>query len=184
MAIRYTPTPVPQDDNQPLRQWLDDNNRRIVAAQPRQEIDAFALLFEGAADVVANDVSETAIVNYNDSTALESVLAVDAALGTITFPNKGGLAKVTSWVTLNQVTVSRNLTVQLRLEVNGAWELMGSAYIPQIATDVDIGITANLTREVAGGEVLRWGLLLDGAALATFNIVNCSFEVQYLTVRG
>ena len=184
MPRRYAPTPVPQDDNQPLRAWLDDNNRRIAAAQPDELVEGFALLYGQSDPVVADDTTETPILNFTQSFASQRFLGVDPVLGTITLPDKAGLITISSWVTLNQVTVVRNITVQLMLEVNGVWGLVGAAYIPQIATDVDIGISAGFTREVAGGEVFRWGLLLDGGGPATFNIIASSFEVTYATVRG
>ena len=183
MARRYAPTPVPQDDNQPLRQWLDSEHRRIAAAQPDELLEGFALLYGTADNVVANDTTETPILNYSEDSSTALIVA-DPALGTITLPDAAGLVTVSNWVTLNQVTVVRNITVQLVVEVNGVWGLAGAAYIPQNAQDVDVGISAGFTRQASGGEVFRWGLLLDGGGPATFNIIASSFEVKYATARG
>ena len=185
MPRRYVPTPIPQDDNAPLRAWLDTNNRAIAAAQPDQQLEGFALLFEAADDVIANDVTETPILNYTDSFD-NSILVTDPVAGTITLPNKAGLANVTTWVAITQVTVTRNFTVQLKLEVNGVWlpGILGSGYIPQNGTNVSLAMGASLSRSVNGSEILRLGLILDGASPATFEVTDSSFEVQYLTVRG
>ena len=184
MPVRFTQSPPPQiPDNDPLRVYLDEQFRRVAHSQEEEELQGFALLYGNADDVVANDTSETPIVNYADSFAI-GVIGVDPLLGTMTLPGKAGLIAISAWITLNQVTNTRNFTVQLMIEVDGIWGLLGSAYIPQNAQDVDVGISASLTRSVTGGEVVRFGLLLDGASPATFQVIASSFEIKYLTVRG
>jgi hypothetical protein len=181
--MRYVPTPVPQDENQPLRQWLDDNNRRIEASQEPEFLEGFALLFDTADDVAATNVLPTEIVNYTDSFSA-GILVADPVLGTITFPNKAGLVTFTNWITIDQVTSTRDFTVQLWIEINGVWAMAAAAYIPQNAQDVAVGMSATLTRAAAGGEVVRYGLLLDGAASATFQVIDSSFQIQYVADRG
>jgi len=185
MAIRYVPTPVPQDDNQVLRQWLDENNRRIEASQEEELLRGEGLVFGAADNVVCNDLTTTPILNYAESFAA-GVIGADPVAGSVTLPNQPGLVEILAWLSLEQVTVTRNFTIQLRLEVNGTFlpQIIASGYIPQVGTSVRLGLSAIITRSVVGSEVFRLGLILDGASPATFAIDDSSFEVSYLTARG
>ncbi|GAG06984.1 unnamed protein product [marine sediment metagenome] len=182
---RYSPTPVPQDDNQPLRQWLDGEFRRVAGSQPDQTLEGTAILYDGAANVIANDVTETPIINYVDSYD-NGILVADPVAGSITLPNKAGIVDITAWVSLNQITVTRNFTVQLVMEIDSVWAapILASGYIPQVGSSVSLGLSCSFLRNATASAVFRLGLLLDGASPAEFEHLDTTFEVSYLTVRG
>lgn len=183
---RYSPSAVPSILEPPeLKVYLDQEFRRVAGSQPDEELEGVALIGTTADDVVANDATETAMVNFGDS-FVSGVIAADPLLGTITLPARQGIVAVTTWVSLNQVTANRDFTLQLKLEVDAVWQepILATGYLPQQGSDVHLGLSASFSRSVTGGEILRFGLLLDNEATATFQILDSSFEVQYLTVRG
>lgn len=187
MATRYTPGPVADiPDNRPLQAWLDQEFRKVAAAQPDEEVVGQAILFGGAANVIANNITETPIINYVDGSDLESVMEVDPILGTITLPDKAGFLDFNAWFSVNQVTAARDFTIQLVVETNGVWSpiVLASAYVAQNAGDVNIAMSVSVVRLVAGGEVFRLGFILDSTATATLAVQGCTFEMQYNTLRG
>jgi len=182
--VRYTPSIVPGSVEPPeLKVYLDQEFRRVAAAQPRD--GAIAQLFQATDDVAANDTTETPIVNYTDSEVF-GILDADPVLGTITLPPGPGVIRLTVWASLGQTTNTRNFTTQLKLEINGVWDqsILSSGYIPQNGTDVRLGLTMSGLRRVTGGEVLRLGLILDAANSATYAIDNSTFEITYAQTRG
>ena len=185
MPVFYTPTPVPAiPDNRPLQVYLDSEFRRVAGSQEEQLVEGVAILYSGTVnDVGANDTTEAAIDSYNESFT-NDIIAVDQVAGSFTLPNAEGLVELNTWISMTQVTVTRNFTVQLMIEVNGLWFFLTSGYIPQNGVSVNLGLSASFIREVAGNEVIRFGLLLDGASPAVFAIPDCSFELRYITVRG
>ena len=145
-----------------------------------------AILFEGADNVIANNVTETPVLNYVDGSNFDSVLEIDQALGTITLPDKSGLADLNVWFSVNQVTAARDFTIQLVVETNGVWSpiVLASAYVAQNAGDVNIAMSATLVRAIVGGDVFRLGFILDSAASAEIEVQDCTFEMRYKTLRG
>ena len=186
MAARYTPTPVPEDDNKPLQVYLDSEFRRVAASQGDEITEGFAVLFNATSDVVANDTTETPLVGYTDSFNT-AIMDIDPVTGTITLPANPGLVEVTCWASLSQITATRNFTVQLVIEVAGVWQapILSSGYIPQNGVSVKLGLSASFIRDApTGGSTLRLGLLLDGASPATFAVDDSTFQVRYVTLRG
>jgi len=178
MTVRYRPGPPPQiEGNDPLRVYLDSEFRKIDRAQS-PDIKGAGL--NGATDnVVINDTTETPIVNY--TTSYELGIGANRVTGIITVPNDG-LLRLSTWISLNQTTNSRDFTVQLVLEINGVWDsaILSSGYLPQQGSDVRLGLSAVLSRSVSSGLTLRLGLILDGTNSATFQIVNSAFQVAYV----
>jgi len=178
MPVRYRPGPPPQiEDNDPLRVYLDTEFRKLDRAQADDSTGG--ALYSAADNVVANDTTETPIVNYAD--AFELGISADPVTGIITVPDDG-LLRLSTWISLEQVTATRNFTVQLVLEINGAWNsaVLSSGYLPQQGSDVRLGLSAVLSRSVSSGLTLRLGLILDGASSATFQIVDSAFQVTYV----
>ncbi len=186
MAVRFTPAPPPQiENNNPLRVYLDQQFRNVANSQPEELLEGLAVLSGSADNVIANNVTETAIVNYARSFST-AIIEADPVLGTMTLPNQPGIVSLTVWTSLNQVTASRDFTVQLKLEINGSWAdpILASGYLPQQGSDAHLGLSMSGAIDIAGGEVLRMGLLLDNQASAEFAISDGTFELQYLSLRG
>ena len=184
MPVRFSSAPPPQiEGNDPLRVYLDQQFRNVANSQEEEILEGFSILLDVADNVVANTVIETPILNFANS-ASTAVIAVDPVLGTITLPGQAGFVLINSWVLVNQVTANRDFTVQLVVEINGTWSIIGTGYIPQQGADVSVAMSASVIRVVAADTVFRWGLLLDNQASAEFQIINSSFEIEYLTARG
>jgi len=182
--MHYTPAVVPGSVEPPeLKVYLDQEFRRVAASFP--QLQRLGVLLGGAASITANNTTETAIVGYlGEESGLG--IGVDAALGTLTMPPGPGVVRLNTWVSLGQTTSTRNFTTQLKLESDGVWlaPILSSGYIPQQGSDVRLGIGNSLVRRVTGDEVLRLGLILDGASPATFDIDNITFEISYEQTRG
>jgi len=184
MANRYVPAAVPRETEPPeLRAFLDREFRKVAQAQP--DARAGAILRGATSDVVANDTTETGIIGFAEQSSIGKI-AANAVAGTISLPPGNGVARLICWVSLAQLTATRNFTVQLLLSINSAWQapILSSGYIPQNGVSVRLGLSASFIRPVTGGEVLQLGLLLDGATPATFAIDNSTFEIEYLDTRG
>jgi len=182
--MRYTPSIVPGSVEPPeLKVYLDQEFRRVAAGFAQERLSG--ILLDGAASITVNDTTETAIVGYlGEEPGLG--IDVDATLGTLTLPPGPGVVRLNAWISLGQTTNTRNFTTQLKLEVDGSWQapILASGYIPQNGNDVRLGIGNSLVRRVTGSEVLRLGLILDGASPATFDIDDITFEISYEQTRG
>ena len=184
MPIRYTPTPVPQDDNQPLRQWLDSEHRRIAASQEEEQLRGTALLYFGADTLAYNNATTTVITNYDEFSDLNSGMQLDPVAGTITMPNRAGLIRLDAWIVIQQTTAVKDFNFNLEQVVDGVSQTIGTAYIPIQSSNLKVAMSAGYVRSVTGGEVYALGGILDGTASATFDILGITFEIEYLTVRG
>ncbi len=184
MPVRFTATAVPGTvEPAELRTYLDQEFRRVASSQETER--SFARLLMSAGNVVANDTTETPIIGYAESEVFGR-LEADPVAGTITLPSGAGVVRMTMWVSLEQVTSTRNFTTQIKLGTNGAWAaaIAASGYLPQQGSDVRLGMAATVVRRVAGGEVFRLGIILDGATPATFAVDNTTFEIVYEKTRG
>ena len=155
--------------------WHDGNRYRLIAG-----LDEAAILGGTADNVVVLDPPDfVPIVNYSLSTGSPG-MTVDELLGTITLPAIEGFVSFNIFLQINQVTAFKDVTVLGYLEVDGTpGEAFGSAYIPQQSSDIMLFLNGGFSRPVAGGEVLRIVLQLDGATTATFEVLSTSVEISY-----
>ncbi len=185
MALRFTPSPVPQDDNAPLRVYLDQEFRRVAGSQEDEDLQGLALLSGPADQIFPTSGGVQIISGYAESAVLPpNAMAADPLLGTITLPDRDGIVEVQAWVHIDQTTGAKDFNVWLMLGVGAAWTLIDVGYIPQQSNDLQLVLGASFTRLADAGTVLSLGLQLEGQGSATFNVTNTSFYVRYLTVRG
>ena len=152
--------------------WFDGTVWRVYAG-----LSELGLL-AGAADTVVSTLVPTIITNYAASLASDNVI-VDEVAGTITLPAVSGFVTVSLWFLINQVTAIKDLTVFINAGVDSVvGNTLTTGYIPQQSSDVDLTMSATLTRPVAGGEVFDFRFSTDKNA--TFDILDSSVEFQYL----
>lgn len=152
--------------------WFDSQVWRVFAG-----LSELGLL-AGTADQVLATSTPQVITNYSAWAASDNV-TVDPVAGTILLPNVSGWLKTSVWFVVNQVTAIKDFTIDLNLGVDSVvQDLIASAYVPQQSADVDLVLSAALTRPVAGGELID--MRLSSTKNATIDILNSSVEVTYL----
>lgn len=152
--------------------WFDGAVWRVYAGLEELAIMA------GVCDNVVSTAVATIITNYALDASSDN-MAVDPVAGTITLPVVSGWVNVSIWFLVNQVTNIKDFTVDINAGINGVPNtLIANAYIPQQSSDVDLVLSASLTRPVNGGEVMDFRM--SSTKDATFEIPDSSIEIQYV----
>ena len=146
-------------------------------------IDELGILGGAADDVTVLDPPDfVTVINFAASVESEN-LTVDPVSGIISLPAVSGVVRVHFWMVFNQITALKDFSILAFIAESGVsipGNLLAAGYIPQQSSDVSLVLSASCSRPVNGSEVFSVQLQLDNAATADFQILNSSFEVEYL----